>query len=158
VLGQHRRQDVGLVVVSQRAEDIHVFDVLFEHELAVGGVAVEHDRSVERLGELARAIGAELDELDPILVLEALGEATPCNVLRSNLSCRSCKTAALMSTMVRSSSSEARLSATDEPAWPAPRMMIFMAFVRGRGVEGRARLARRGCPDRRVAGVGSARL
>jgi hypothetical protein len=38
-LGQHRRQDVGLVVVGHRAEDVGVLDVLLQQQVLVGGVA-----------------------------------------------------------------------------------------------------------------------
>ena len=42
-LGQHRRQDIGLVVVGQRAEDVHRLDVFFEQQVRVGGVTEQDD-------------------------------------------------------------------------------------------------------------------
>jgi hypothetical protein len=42
-LGQHRRQNIGLVVIGHGAEHIHVLDVFLPQQIFVGGVALQHD-------------------------------------------------------------------------------------------------------------------
>jgi hypothetical protein len=53
--------------------------------------------------------------------------ALPVTVRRSSRSCRARRRVGSRSTTVMSFCSETRLSATELPTWPAPRMMIFMA-------------------------------
>src|SRR5262245_50346290 len=58
--------------------------------------------------------------------------ALPNTVRRFTRSCRLRSLAPSMSTTVMSFASDARLSATDEPTWPAPRITIFTSEVRAK--------------------------
>ena len=74
-LGEQRRHDVVLVVVGDRAVEIHVGDVFCFQQLLVGDIAGEHQAAVEFCRE---ALGVGLvvfDDLDLILALDRLGEA-----------------------------------------------------------------------------------
>ena len=74
-LGQHRRQHVGLLGIGQRREYVGAVDVFLYQQLLVGGIAVEHDRVLEDLGDAARALRIALDQFHLIALLERAGEA-----------------------------------------------------------------------------------
>ena len=74
-LGQHGRQDVGFVVVGDRAEHVAVLDVLLGQQVLVGAVADQHDGLFELLRQELRALAALLDDLDLVGGLERLGQA-----------------------------------------------------------------------------------
>src|SRR6185437_15309464 len=74
-LGQHRRQDVGLLRVGESAEDVGAVDVLLDQQFLVRGVAREHDRILELLRHPPRAPHIALDELHLARLLERAREA-----------------------------------------------------------------------------------
>ncbi len=69
-LGEHGRENVGLLGVGQRGEDIGAVDVLLEQQLLVGRIAVQHGGALQLLGNAPRALAVALDELDLVLALQ----------------------------------------------------------------------------------------
>lgn len=74
-LGQHGGHDVGLIVVGDSDEDIHLLDVLFGQQLLVGGIAVEHDGIVQLLGQFGGALLVSLDKFDVVVFFQLGGQA-----------------------------------------------------------------------------------
>src|SRR6056297_2266491 len=73
-LGQHRRKDVGLVVVGQRAVDVHLVDAFLAQQILVGAVADQDDGRVYALGDAFGALGVAFDDLDVQVALQPPGK------------------------------------------------------------------------------------
>ena len=63
-LGQHGGQDVRFFRIGQRAENIDVIDIFLEQKLFVRGIANQHYRLVELLGNYTGAPRIVFDDLD----------------------------------------------------------------------------------------------
>ena len=68
-LGQHRRQDIGFVVVGEGAKHVHRLDILFQQQVGVGGVAEQDDGRIQHRRQLACPFRKRLDHLDLVVAL-----------------------------------------------------------------------------------------
>ena len=73
-LGQRRCHDVVFLVVGQREEHVHVFDVLAGEQVLVGGIPLQHQRVLQIDREKAGTGLAPFDHLDFVAVLDRAGE------------------------------------------------------------------------------------
>src|SRR6056297_2143296 len=73
-LGQHRRKNIGLVVVGQRTVDVHLVDAFLAQQVFVGAVADQHDGCVDALGNSLGALGIVFDDLDVQVALQPPGQ------------------------------------------------------------------------------------
>ena len=75
-LGEHRREDVGLLGVGHRGEHVGAVDVLLDQQLLVGGVAVQHDGAAQAARRCAaRGAGSRSISLTWLSLLERLRQA-----------------------------------------------------------------------------------
>ena len=73
-LGEHGRQNIRLLGIRERGEDIRAVDVFFEQQFLIGRIAVQHGRAFQLLRNAARAFAVALDELDLILAFQLVGQ------------------------------------------------------------------------------------
>src|SRR5690606_14769084 len=73
-LRQHRREDVRFFGVRHRDEHVGTVDVLFEQQLFVRRIAVEHDRIAQMLRDASRSPRIALDEFYLVHGFESLRE------------------------------------------------------------------------------------
>src|ERR1700759_1321281 len=76
-LGQHRRQNVGLLRIGEGREDIGAVDILLDQQLLIRSIAVEHDGVLEQLRGFACAPRVALYQLYLTRLLQRLGEPQP---------------------------------------------------------------------------------
>src|SRR6202789_482415 len=69
-LGEHGRENIRLLRVRQRREDIRAVDVLFEQQFLVGRIAVQDGGALQLLRDLPRPLAVALDELHLVPIFQ----------------------------------------------------------------------------------------
>src|SRR5690606_26933237 len=71
-LGQHGGHDVGFVIVGDGTEDIGIFDILFQQQVLIRPVALQHNGAVEGFRQFHAAVMVTLDQLDVVTAFQLL--------------------------------------------------------------------------------------
>ena len=73
-LSQHGRHNIRFIVVGDGNKRIHLFYAFFTQQCRVRGIAAEHNGFIQMGRQILRSFRAVLDELNVVIVLQALSQ------------------------------------------------------------------------------------